>query len=94
MATGALAGRLAVRHRGSSAGPAYRHRVRRLLAAHLRTTAGLARLATLPGVLPAGLRAATADQRVFDDLVEIGLGRGVPTGRMARGLLSAASPLP
>jgi menaquinone-9 beta-reductase len=93
VATGALAGRLAVRHRGPSAGPAYRHRVRRLLARHLRTTAGLARLAALPGVLPTGLRAAAADQRVFDDLVEIGLGRGAATGRMARGLISAASPL-
>jgi menaquinone-9 beta-reductase len=38
-------------------------------------------------VLEAGLRASTADQRVFDDLVELGLARGRITTSVARGLV-------
>jgi hypothetical protein len=38
-------------------------------------------------VVDAGIRAAARDQRVFDDLVEIGLGQGVLTPRLAVGLL-------
>lgn len=89
VATGALAGRTAVGVPGAGAGTAYGRQVRRLLAHHLRTTAGLSRLlSTVPGLLPAGLLAAAGDQAVFDDLVEVGLGRGVATGRMLRGLLT------
>jgi hypothetical protein len=38
-------------------------------------------------VVDAGIRAAARDQRVFDDLVEIGLGRGLITPRLAGGLV-------
>jgi hypothetical protein len=38
-------------------------------------------------VIEAGLRASTADQRVFDDLVELGLARGRITTTVVRGLV-------
>lgn len=79
VATGAIAGQVSVTAPDGSAGRRHRHAVRRLLAEHLRHTALVSRLLSVPGVLPAGLRAAAADQRVFDDLVELGLGRGLVT---------------
>jgi flavin-dependent dehydrogenase len=75
-----------------STGGAYRRSVRRLLATHLRHTSVAARLAGVPVVVHAGIRAAARDDRVFDDLVELGLGRGRITPRLARGLLSDLSP--
>lgn len=97
VATGAAAGAVAARsasatdrrQQWSSPGAEHRCRVRALLGPHLLTTATLGRLASLPPVVPAGLRAAAADQRLFDDLVEVGLGRGRVTGRMARGALTS-----
>jgi geranylgeranyl reductase family protein len=71
----------------SSAGAAYRRSVRQLLAVHLRHTSVAARLAGVPIVVHAGIRAASGDDRVFDDLVEIGLGRGRITPRLVGGLL-------
>jgi hypothetical protein len=61
--------------------------VRRLLAGHLRHTSVAARLAGVPTVVHAGIRAASRDDGVFDDLVEIGLGRGRITPRLAGGLV-------
>jgi geranylgeranyl reductase family protein len=98
VATGLAAGRAAAAahpegdrtgHR-SGPGAAYRRSVDRLLAGHLRHTALTARLATAERVLDPGLRAAAADQRVFDDLVELGLGRGRITPVVARGIAGAA----
>jgi hypothetical protein len=40
----------------------------------------------VPSVVHAGIRAASRDDGVFDDLVEIGLGRGRITPRLAGGL--------
>ncbi len=40
----------------------------------------------MPAVVDAGIRASSRDQRVFDDLVEIGLGQGLLTARLAAGL--------
>jgi hypothetical protein len=40
-------------------------------------------------VLDAGIHSAGTDQQVFDDLVEIGLGRGLITPAIARGLLGS-----
>ena len=71
----------------SSAGGAYRRSVRQLLATHLRHTSVAARLADAPFVVHAGIRAAAGNDRVFDDLVEIGLGRGRITSRLVGGLL-------
>lgn len=87
VATGALAGETAVRAPGPHVAAVHQAQVRLLLGAHLLTTAAVSRVAHVPGVLPAGLRAASADQAVFDDLVEIGLGRGRLTSRTLGGLL-------
>jgi hypothetical protein len=43
-------------------------------------------------VLDAGLRASVRDQRVFDDLVELGLARGRITAAVVRGLAAALLP--
>ena len=90
VATGISAGRAAARALRSddpaAAGGLHRASVRRLLARHLRSTSVAARLSTSPVVVEAGIRAAARSQQVFDDLVEIGLGRGTITPRLAAGL--------
>jgi menaquinone-9 beta-reductase len=92
VATGILAGRAAARALAEGAperaGDLHRASVRRLLARHLRNTFVAARLSRVPAVVDAGIRAAARDQRTFDDLVEIGLGRGVITPRLAGGLVT------
>ena len=96
VATGIRAGRAAASaiRAGdpATAGGAYRRAVRRLLASHLRHTSVAARLARAPMVVQAGIRAASRDDRVFDDLAEMGLGRGRITPRLATGLLSGLVP--
>jgi geranylgeranyl reductase family protein len=93
VATGVAAGRAAAEairaDGGTSAGARYRRAVRPLLARHLRHTAAAARLCLHGRVLDAGIRAAAHDQRVFDDLVELGLARGRITTTMARSLVGA-----
>jgi geranylgeranyl reductase family protein len=91
VATGVLAGRAAAAagRRGvgaDSVGGLHRHAVQALLGRHLRHTAALAPLVSRPAVVSAGVRAAAADQRVFDDLVEVGLGRGLVSGYVVRRL--------
>jgi flavin-dependent dehydrogenase len=90
VATGVLAGRAAARavrdHAPATAGAAYRRDVRRRLARHLRHTWAASRLSERAAVLDAGLLAAARDQRVFDDLVELGLGDGRITPRLGLGL--------
>ncbi len=90
VATGLLAGRAAALALGrgtpEQAGALHRGEVRRLLARHLRHTSVISRLAALPSVVDAGLRAGARDQSVFDDIVEIGLGRGLLTPRLVGGL--------
>ena len=90
VATGVLAGRAAAtaleRGPGATAGTRYRGAVRALLASHLRHTTIASRLASVPRVAAAGIDAAVHDQQVFDDLVEVGLGRGRITPRVLRGL--------
>jgi geranylgeranyl reductase family protein len=92
VATGILAGRAAARAvtRGAAdlAGALHRRSVQRLLARHLRHTFVAARLSRVPTVVDAGIRAAAKDQRAFDDLVEIGLGQGLLTPRLANGLVT------
>ena len=87
VATGAIAGRCAVTGPAEGAGRRHREAVRRLLATHLRHTALVSHLLPVPGVLAGGLRAAAADQRVFDDLVELGLGRGRVTPAVVAGVV-------
>jgi geranylgeranyl reductase family protein len=90
VASGISAGRTAVAALRSSApetaGARHRAEVRRLLARHLRHTFLTSRLSNAPAVVDAGIRAAARDQRVFDDLVEIGLGQGLITPRLVSGL--------
>ncbi|MFC4784325.1 NAD(P)/FAD-dependent oxidoreductase [Nocardioides sp. MAHUQ-72] len=92
VATGVLAGRAAAHavRSGSpgGAGAAYRTHVRRRLAGHLRHTWSAARLSRHRAVVVAGIRAARRDREVFDDLVELGLGDGRITPRLASGLAS------
>jgi flavin-dependent dehydrogenase len=99
VASGILAGRTAAGTVGrtaaatlrspapETAGARHRGEVRRLLARHLRHTFVTSRLSNAPAVVDAGIRAAARDQRVFDDLVEIGLGQGLITPRLAVGLV-------
>ncbi|HET9383157.1 MAG TPA: geranylgeranyl reductase family protein [Streptomyces sp.] len=68
------------------AGERYARAARRVLQPHLRHTALAARLARGTRVVAAGLRASAADQRVFDDFVELGLARGRLTPAVALGL--------
>ncbi|MEE1940055.1 geranylgeranyl reductase family protein [Streptomyces sp. TRM 70361] len=90
VATGIAAGRAAAAARREGrperAGEWYARATRRILLPHLRHTALAARLARGRLVLAAGLRASAADQRVFDDLVELGLARGRLTPAVAFGL--------
>lgn len=93
VATGLHAGRAAAESLAADDGATAARRQQRLdramLASHLRHTDLAARLCRSGAVLDAGLRAAAADQRVFDDLVELGLAKGRISATMARGLLKA-----
>jgi geranylgeranyl reductase family protein len=84
--SGALAGAAAAG--GVDPGRSYRRALRRALGVHLHHTDALARLSRWPWVVDAGITAARESQRVFDDVVELGLGDGrlgVRTGlRVAR----------
>jgi geranylgeranyl reductase family protein len=90
--SGALAGEAAFL--GADAGRAYRKSLRRALGRHLRDTTLVAGLARQPQVVDAGMRAAARDRAIFDDLVELGLGRGRLTGRVVRGLLRSWASAP
>lgn len=85
VATGLLAGRAAAT--SADPGTEYRRSVGALLGQHLRHTALAARLTRSGRVLDAGIRAAAADQVVFDDLVEIGLANGHLRPRTIGGLV-------
>ncbi|MFC5061778.1 NAD(P)/FAD-dependent oxidoreductase [Actinomycetospora atypica] len=93
VATGLAAGRAAAEAiaagRPDDAGRRYRRAARAHLFPHLRHTAAAGLLSRRPPMLDAGLRAAARDQRVFDDLVELGLARGRITPAVARGLAGA-----
>lgn len=78
VATGLLAGRAAAHAvRRTDPGLEYRRASGKLLGPHFRHTALVARLTRSGRVLDAGIRASARDQRVFDNLVEIGLADGV-----------------
>jgi geranylgeranyl reductase family protein len=88
VASGALAGQAAAEalRSGLDAGTAYRRLTRERLGRHFLHTSALARLGRWPGLIDAGMRAARADQRVFDDLVHFGLADGKLTGQIIRNL--------
>lgn len=90
VATGLLAGRAvadALRNDSTDAGTSYRRQTNHLLGKHLRHTALTAQLTRSGRILDAGIRAAAADQSIFDDLVELGLADGLITGRLLRSLV-------
>ncbi|WP_148613446.1 NAD(P)/FAD-dependent oxidoreductase [Nocardioides rubriscoriae] len=93
VATGLAAGRAAAEAIAAgdpaSAGRRYARATRPILARHLRHTALASRLCRSGRVLDAGLRASARDQRVFDDLVELGLARGRITPSLARALATS-----
>jgi flavin-dependent dehydrogenase len=91
VATGVLAGRSAAAalEAGDPASAGRRHRVavRSLLGRHLRHTAAASKLVSVPAAVARCLRAADRDQGVFDDLVEVGLGRGLVTRRIVQTII-------
>ncbi len=91
VATGLAAGRAAAEAalagQPATAGERYGRATKRLLAGHLRHVAAAAWLCRHGEVIDAGLRASSAEQRVFDDLVELGLARGRITTTTVRGLV-------
>jgi flavin-dependent dehydrogenase len=87
--SGALAGAAAAR--GPGAGAAYRRALDTRLGRHLRHSAAAARLSRWPRLMDAAVRASAADQRVFDDVVDLGLADGRLT---ARALTATAAELP
>ena len=90
VSTGIQAGRAAARalrvNAPASTGTRYATAVRPLLGSHLRHTWAASGLSSAPAVVEAGVRAAARDQATFEDLVELGLGDGRITPRLARQL--------
>jgi geranylgeranyl reductase family protein len=78
--SGALAGTAAARA-GRGAAHTYAEALRRHLGRHLRHSRVAALLGARPWVVDAAVRAAAADQRVFDTIIEVGLGDGLLDGR-------------
>lgn len=90
IATGVAAGQAAARARRSGEDPGALHRasVRARLGTHLKHTFVASRLAEHPFVVDGGIRVARRDRRVFDELVELGLGDGRISGRLVAGLVT------
>lgn len=91
--SGALAGRAAAAaldRPDVGAGSLYRQSMQSSLGRHLRHTSLLARVGGRASIIDAGVRAAAADQRCFDDLTRLGLSDGLITGRMLRRLRFSA----
>jgi geranylgeranyl reductase family protein len=91
VATGLAAGRAAAAaitsDDPSSAGSRYAATTTELLGRHLRHVQIAAALCRHGAVLSAGMRASARDRRVFDDLVELGLARGLLTTAVVGGLV-------
>ncbi|MEI4278360.1 NAD(P)/FAD-dependent oxidoreductase [Klenkia terrae] len=77
--SGALAGAAAAH--GADAGRVFRTALQRRLGRHLQHTAAASRLSSRPWLMDAAFGAAAADQRVFDDVVALGLADGRLTAR-------------
>jgi flavin-dependent dehydrogenase len=78
--SGALAGAAAVH--GAEAGASYRRALRGRLGWHFRHSSAASWASRWPRVMDAVFRAAAADQRVFDDVVALGLADGGLTPRV------------
>ena len=77
--SGALAGTAAIT--GAEAGAAYRGALGERLGRHLRHSSAASWASRWPRVMDAVFRAAGAEQRVFDDVVDLGLADGRLTAR-------------
>jgi geranylgeranyl reductase family protein len=77
--SGSIAGAAATH--GPEAGRVYRRAMHRRLGRHLRHSSTAAWVSRGPVVMDAAFRAAAADQRVFDDVVRLGLADGLLTAR-------------
>jgi geranylgeranyl reductase family protein len=77
--SGALAGQAAAH--GPAAGDSHRRAMRRRLGRHFRHSSTASWASRWPVVMDAAFRAAAADQRVFDDVVGLGLADGRLTAR-------------
>jgi geranylgeranyl reductase family protein len=77
--SGALAGAAAVG--GGDAGAAYRRALQVRLGRHLGHSSAASRASRWPRLMDAVFRAAATDQRVFDDVVRLGLADGRLTAR-------------
>jgi len=77
--SGALAGAAAAY--GSRAGEVHRRLLRHRLGRHLRSSGMASQLSRWPALMDAVVRAAQADQAVFDDVVALGLADGRLTAR-------------
>jgi menaquinone-9 beta-reductase len=86
VATGVAAGRAAAaalaRGTPAATGRTYRRAVHTLLASHRLSSAAGSRLMSVPHIASAVVRAAAADEGVFDDLLEVGLGNGRVTAKV------------
>jgi flavin-dependent dehydrogenase len=77
--SGALAG--AASAHGAQAGRMHRRLQRRRLSGHLRSSGVASQLSRWPVLMDAAVRAAQDEQRVFDDVVRLGLADGRLTAR-------------
>jgi len=73
---------------GGDPGALHRAAVRAQLGRHLKHTFVASRLAEHPLIVDGGIRVAGRDRRVFDEMVELGLGDGRISGRLVRGLVT------
>jgi flavin-dependent dehydrogenase len=93
VASGVLAGRAVAESitagEPSTAGARHRAAMRALIGKNLKHTTVCSRLARSPRVVAAAVRATDREQRIFDDLVEIGLGQGLITPRLAVALATS-----
>ena len=83
--SGALAGQAAAA--GAGAGAAYRRALGRRLGRHLRHSSAASWISRWPAPMDAAVRGAAGSQRVFDDVVALGLADGRLTARTLAAVL-------
>jgi menaquinone-9 beta-reductase len=95
VATGIAAGRAAAQAYRSDnparAGELHRRSVKVLLGRHLKHTWAAALLSESPTLVEGGIRAAQRDGRIFDELVELGLGDGRISKRLVGHLVGGVA---
>jgi len=95
VATGITAGRSAAQayrsDRPARAGELHRRAVNALLGRHLKHTWAAARLSESATLVEGGIRAAQRDGRIFDELVELGLGDGRISRRLVGHLVGGVA---